>query len=48
VPPAPPAEEMHEPEEKPAPKPNFGKPGLAWGSTTQNITLDAHIDPPEG
>ncbi|MBF6600507.1 MAG: ATP-dependent zinc metalloprotease FtsH [Dehalococcoidia bacterium] len=47
VPPAPPAEEMREPEEKPAPKPNFGKPGLAWGSSSQNIALDAHSEPPE-
>ncbi len=45
VPPAPPAEETQGAEEKPAPKPQFGKPGLAWGSSSQNITLDARIDP---
>ncbi|MHB8377847.1 MAG: ATP-dependent zinc metalloprotease FtsH [Dehalococcoidia bacterium] len=44
--PPPPAEELSEPEEKPAPKPNFGKPGLAWGSQSQ-IALDAHIEPPD-
>ncbi len=45
-PPAPPAaEEVREPEEAPAPQPNFGKPGLAWGSQSHIVLDEGTADP---